>query len=144
VGAEAILDQYVSPAAQSAEGEESMLAGFIAAADSSPAADAVLSKTAEYLGVGIGSLINLFNPERVIIGGWAGLLLGGRLMPAIRESARRNSLRHLFAAASIELSHLGPEAVTFGAATLPMEDFLDGASRPPLRSRRAASFDQRS
>jgi predicted NBD/HSP70 family sugar kinase len=144
VGAEAILDQYVSPAAQSAEGEESMLAGFIAAADSSPAADAVLSKTAEYLGVGIGSLINLFNPERVIIGGWAGLLLGGRLMPAIRESARRNSLRHLFAAASIELSHLGPEVVTFGAATLPMEDFLDGASRPPLRSRRAASFDQRS
>jgi predicted NBD/HSP70 family sugar kinase len=143
VGAEAILDRYVSPAAAPAEGEESMLAALIAAADSSPAADAVLAKTAEYLGVGIGSLINLFNPERVIIGGWAGLLLGG-LLPAIRESARRNSLRHLFAAASIELSRLGPEAVTFGAATLPMEDFLNGTSRPPLRSRRTASFDQRS
>jgi predicted NBD/HSP70 family sugar kinase len=143
VGAEAILDRYVSPAA-SAESEESMLAALIAAADSSPAADAVLAKTAEYLGVGIGSLINLFNPERVIIGGWAGLLLGGLLLPAIRESARRNSLRHLFATASIELSHLGPEAVTFGAATLPMEDFLNDASRTPLRSRRAASFDQRS
>ena len=109
-----------------------MLAELIAAADSSPAADAVLAKTAEYLGVGIGSLINLFNPERVILGGWAGLLLGGRLLPAIRESARRNSLRHLFAAASIELGQLGPEAVTYGAATLPMEDFLNGASRLPL------------
>ncbi len=143
VGAEAILDRYGSPAAASAESEESMLAELIAAADSSPAADAVLAKTAEYLGVGIGSLINLFNPERVIVGGWAGLLLGGRLLPAIRESARRNSLRHLFAAASIELGQLGPEAVTYGAATLPMEDFLNGASRLPLPSRRAASLGPR-
>jgi predicted NBD/HSP70 family sugar kinase len=142
VGAEAILDRYGSPV-PSAEDEESMLAALIAAADSSPAADAVLAKTAEYLGVGIGSLINLFNPERVILGGWAGLLLGGRLLPAIRESARRNSLRHLFAAASIELGQLGPEAVTFGAATLPMEDFLNGASRPLLRSRRPAPATQR-
>ena len=143
VSAEAILERCGSPAVASAGGEESMLAELIAAADSSPAADAVLAKTAEYLGVGIGSLINLFNPERVILGGWAGLLLGGRLLPAIRESARRNSLRHLFAAASIELGRLGPEAVTFGAATLPMEDFLNGASRPPLRSRRAAPATQR-
>jgi predicted NBD/HSP70 family sugar kinase len=133
VGAEAILDRYGSPAAPSVESEESMLAELIAAADSSPAADAVLAKTAEYLGVGIGSLINLFNPERVILTGWAGLLLGGRLLPAIRESARRNSLRHLFAGTSIELGQLGPEAVTYGAATLPMEDFLNGASRLPHR-----------
>ena len=138
VGAEAILDRYGSPAVASAGGEESMLAELIAAADSSPAADAVLAKTAEYLGIGIGNLINLFNPERVILGGWAGLLLGGRLLPAIRESARRNSLRHLFAAASIELGQVGPEAVTYGAATLPMEDFLNGASRQPLGNRRAS------
>jgi predicted NBD/HSP70 family sugar kinase len=129
VGAEAILDRYGSTAAPSAKDEESMLAALIATADSSPAADALLAETAEYLGVGISSLINLFNPERVILGGWAGLLLGSRLLPAIRESARRNSLWHPFAAASIELSQLGPEAVTLGAATLPMEDFL---SRPPL------------
>jgi predicted NBD/HSP70 family sugar kinase len=133
VGAEAILDRCGSPAALSAGDEESMLAALLAVADSSPTTDAVLAETAEYLGVGIGNLINLFNPERVILGGWAGLLLGGRLLPAIRESAQRHSLRHAFAAASIELGRLGPEAVTFGAATLPMEAFLTGASRPPLR-----------
>ncbi len=132
VGAEAILDRCGSPAALSADDEESMLAALIATADSSPTADAVLAETAEYLGVGIGNLINLFNPERVILGGWAGLLLGGRLLPAIRESAERHSLRHPFAATSIELGQLGPEAVAFGAATLPMEDFLNGASRPQL------------
>jgi predicted NBD/HSP70 family sugar kinase len=133
VGAEAILERCGSPAALSVDDEESMLAALIAAADPSPTAEAVLAETAEYLGVGIGNLINLFNPERVILGGWAGLLLGRRLLPAIRESARRHSLRHPFAAASIELGQLGPEAVAFGAATLPMEDFLNGAWRPRLR-----------
>jgi predicted NBD/HSP70 family sugar kinase len=133
VGAEAILDRCGSPAALSAGDEESMLAALLAVADSSPTTDAVLAETAEYLGVGIGNLINLFNPERVILGGWAGLLLGGRLLPAIRESAQRHSLRQPFAAASIELGQLGPEAVAFGAATLPMENFLNGAWRPPLQ-----------
>jgi predicted NBD/HSP70 family sugar kinase len=130
VGAEAILERCGNPAALSAGDEESMLAALLAVGDSSPTTDAVLAETAEYLGVGIGNLINLFNPERVILGGWAGLLLGGRLLPAIRESAQRHSLQHPFAAASIELGRIGPEAVTFGAATLPMEDFLNGARRP--------------
>jgi len=133
VGAEAILERCGRPAALSAGDEESMLAALLAVGDSSPTTDAVLAETAEYLGVGIGNLINLFNPERVIVGGWAGLLLGGRLLPAIRESAQRHSLRHPFAAASIELGRIGPEAVTFGAATLPMEDFLNGAWRPQHR-----------
>src|ERR1039457_4248898 len=133
VGAEAILDRCGSPAALSADDEESMLAALVAVADSSPTTEAVLAETAEYLGVGIGNLINLFNPERVIVGGWAGLLLGGRLLPAIRESAQRHSLRHPFAAASIELGQLGPEAVAFGAATLPMEDFINGTSRQQHR-----------
>jgi predicted NBD/HSP70 family sugar kinase len=126
VGAEAILDRYGSSATPAAADEESMLAELVAAAGSSPAAEAVLAETAGYLGIGIGNLINLFNPERVILTGWAGLLLGGRLLPAIRESARRNSLRYPFAVASIELGQLGPEATTLGAATLPMEDFLNG------------------
>jgi predicted NBD/HSP70 family sugar kinase len=131
VGAEAILDRCGSPVALSAEDEESTLAALIAA-DSSPSTHAILAETARYLGVGIGNLINVFMPERVIIGGWAGLLLGGQLLPAIRESARRNSLPHPFAVASIELSQLGPEAVAFGAATLPIEDFLNDVSRSPL------------
>jgi predicted NBD/HSP70 family sugar kinase/biotin operon repressor len=132
VGAEAILDRCGKPAGLAADDEESMLAAHIAGARSSPAAGAVLAETAEYLGVGIGNLINLFNPERVILGGWAGLLLGGRLLPEIRESARRNSLRQPFAGASIELGQLGQEAVALGAATLPIEDFFNGPARPPL------------
>ncbi len=123
-GAAAILERYGRPMA--ADDQELALAELIGAADASPRAAAVLSETAEYLGAGIGTVINLFNPERVILGGWAGLLLGARLLPEIRESARRHSLRNLFAATSIELSELGSDAVARGAATLPMETFLNG------------------
>jgi predicted NBD/HSP70 family sugar kinase len=125
VGAQAILERYGRPAA--GNDEESALAALVDAADSAQLAAAILDETAEYLGAGIASLINMVNPERVILGGWAGLLLGRRLLPAIRESARRNSLRHLFAATSLELGELGPEAVALGAATLPVEAFLNGA-----------------
>ena len=125
-GAAAILERYGRPMA--ADDQELALAELIGAADTSSRADKVLGETAEYLGAGIGSLINLFNPEQVILGGWAGLLLGARLLPEIRESARRHSLRHLFAATSIDLGQLGPGAVARGAATLPMENFLNGSA----------------
>ena len=36
---------------------------------------------------GIADLINLFQPERILIGGWAGLLLGPRFLPAVRRTA---------------------------------------------------------
>jgi predicted NBD/HSP70 family sugar kinase len=125
VGAAAILERYGRPMA--ANDQELALAELIGAADASSRAAGLLGETAGYLGAGIGSLINLFNPERVILGGWAGLLLGARLLPEIRESARRHSLRHPFAATSIELGQLGPGAVARGAATLPVESFLNGA-----------------
>lgn len=130
VGAEAILQRY-GEARPTAGDEESALAELVAAATSSPLAEAILAETAHYLGAGIGNLINLFNPERVILGGWAGLLLGGPLLPAIRESARRHSLRHPFAATSVDLGRLGPEAVALGAATIPIESFLNGPRAQP-------------
>jgi len=127
VGAEAILERYGRPLP--GNDEESALAELIAAADTSPLAAAILEETAGYLGVGIASLINLLHPERIILSGWAGLLLGGQLLPAIQDAARRHALRQPFAATSIELGLLGPEALTLGAATLPVERFLNGFTR---------------
>src|SRR5579863_8306809 len=83
VGAEAILDRYGQPLP--GPDEESALAALIAS--TSARAVETLRETAAYLGAGIAGLINLFGPERVILGGWAGLLLGERLLPDIREAA---------------------------------------------------------
>jgi predicted NBD/HSP70 family sugar kinase len=124
IGAEAVLDQYGSPLP--GEDQESALAALIDLAATSAKAAAVLDDTALYLGVGIADLINLFNPQRIILGGWAGLLLGQRMLPAIRDAARQHSLKYPFTQAAIELGRMGPDAVALGAATLPIEHFLNG------------------
>ena len=134
VGAEAILDRYGLAAAD--QDEESALAALVSA--STARAAEILNETALYLGAGIANLINLFGPERIILGGWAGLLLGERILPAIREAARQHSLTHRFAQTSIELGSLGADAVALGAATLPMERFLNGV----LTLREPASGDR--
>jgi predicted NBD/HSP70 family sugar kinase len=121
VGAEAILEQYGGPLP---EDQEDALAALIELAGSSARVAEILDQTALYLGGGIANLVNLFNPERIVLGGWAGLLLGEHMLPAIRGAAAERSLRHLFTRTSIELGRLGPDAVALGAATLPIEAFL--------------------
>ena len=80
----------------------------------------MLDETAGFIGAGVANLINLFNPERIVIGGWAGIVLGARLLPAIREAAQAHALRLPYRQASIELCQLGVDAVALGAATLPI------------------------
>ncbi|MCW2900246.1 MAG: hypothetical protein JWO67_2511 [Streptosporangiaceae bacterium] len=130
VGAGAVLERYRAaggPPAGAAD-EESAFGELLA--DPSPAARAVLEETATYLGAGIADLVNLFNPEKIIIGGWAGLMLGGRMLDRVRAAASEYALRRPFARTSIELCHLGPEAVAVGAATLPLAQLLDSGGVP--------------
>ena len=136
VGAGAVLERWRSAGGAPAAGdEEAALAGLLAAAEESGplgrVARDVLAETAEYLGAGIADLVNLFNPERIVIGGWAGLLLGPRLLPAVRAATDAYALRYPAARTAVELCRLGPDAVTVGAATLPLRRFLDAGGRFP-------------
>lgn len=113
--------------------EEEALAALLAAAGGGDqVALDVLEETAEYLGAGLSDVINLFQPERILIGGWAGLMLGPHILPAVREHATRYSLRHPAARVTIDMGSLGPDAVTVGAATLPLAAFFTtGGRRTP-------------
>lgn len=117
--------------------DETALAALLAAAypgaggEPDPLAVSLLDETAECLGAALGDLINLFLPERILLGGWAGLLIGPHLLPDIRAYAQEYALTHAAARTTIELGRLGPDAVTVGAATLPLAGFLArGGSRP--------------
>ncbi|MEV0666895.1 ROK family protein [Actinomadura luteofluorescens] len=124
VGATALLERYRAAGGPAGTGEEAALAGLLA--DPSEAAAALREDVAEHLGAGIADLVNLFGPEKIIIGGWAGLLIGGRMLDRIVAATAAYALRQPFARTSIELCHLGPEAVAVGAATLPLAHLLDG------------------
>lgn len=135
VGAEAILDRYRHTngghAAPGAD-EESAVAALIAAAATSEHATTVLTETVGYLGAGMANLVNMFNPERIVLGGWAGLALGERYLPELRAATAEYALRQPFAHTSIVLCELGQDAVALGAATLPIARLLDagGETQP--------------
>ncbi|GAA3309200.1 ROK family transcriptional regulator [Streptomyces cinereospinus] len=137
-GAESLLERWREEGGHLPEGtdEETALTALLAAAYPSggaadPAALAVLEETAEYLGAGLSDLINLFQPERILIGGWAGLQLGAGFLPAVRRHAVAYALRHPAEKVTIELGRLGPDAVTVGAAILPLADFFARGGRRP-------------
>ncbi|MET7641342.1 ROK family transcriptional regulator [Streptomyces sp. NPDC005438] len=124
VGAEAVLDRWREAGGDpGGADEEEALAALLDSGDT--VAGAVLEETAEYLGAGIADLVNLFNPERIVLAGWAGLLMGPQLLPRVREMTERYALRYPAARATVELGRLGTDAVTVGAATLPLSHFLD-------------------
>ncbi|NYI03580.1 ROK family transcriptional regulator [Allostreptomyces psammosilenae] len=139
VGAEALIERWREAGGQPPEADqETALAALLAAArptdaatPADPTAAALLEETAEYLGAAVATMLNLFQPERFILGGWAGLLLGPHLLPAVRRHADAYTLRRPAQRATIELGRLGPDAVTVGAATLPLAEFFEhGGSRP--------------
>ncbi|MGI5232050.1 ROK family transcriptional regulator [Actinoallomurus sp. CA-142502] len=137
--AEAVLERWAEIGGDPGDAdEETALAAFLASAAPDDEGDrgavdekaaALLEETAEYLGAGIADLVNLFNPERIIISGWAGLMLGRHSLPAVRRAAGAYALRHPVERTTIELGRLGPDAVTVGAATLPLADFLSRGGR---------------
>ncbi|MQY34105.1 N-acetylglucosamine repressor [Streptomyces sp. RB17] len=138
-GAESLLARWREEGGRPPEGtdEETALTAMLAAAypadgaEPDPVALAVLEETAEYLGAGLSDLINLFQPERILIGGWAGLQLGARFLPAVRRHATTYALRHPADKVTIDLGRLGPDAVTVGAAILPLADFFTSGGRRP-------------
>ncbi|GAA2739049.1 ROK family transcriptional regulator [Kitasatospora cinereorecta] len=137
VGAEALVERWAD--APPGASEKAGLAALLAAAEAGrPGAVALLDEAAELLGAGIADLINLFNPERIVIGGWAGLMLGPRLLPAVRDAATAYALAFPRAQTTITLSRLGPDAVTLGAATLPLTHFLESGGELPRHATRAA------
>ncbi|MFF7546186.1 ROK family protein [Streptomyces canus] len=138
-GAESLLERWREAGGHPPEGadEETALAALLAAAhpaegaEGDPVALAVLEETAEYLGAGLSDLINLFQPERIIVGGWAGLQLGAGFLPAVRRHATAYALRYPAEKVTVDLGRLGPDAVTVGAAILPLADFFARGGRRP-------------
>ncbi len=124
---------------QSKDQERTLAAIVDAARNGDLAATRVLKDTAHYLGAGIANLINLFNPQLVLLGGWAGLQLSESILPELRRIVERYALKQPFSATRIDLSQLGQDAVAMGAAALVLEQFLTTAGRQqPLLSRRKA------
>lgn len=141
VGAEGIIDRFRKARGGRSiprDDEQSQLDFLLESVDRSTIAAGVVAETVGYLGAGIANLVNLFNPERIVLGGWAGVALGSRLLPEIRRATAAHALRHPYGQTSIVLCELGQDAVAVGAATLPVEAMLSLGSDPRARAKAPA------
>jgi len=132
VGAGAIVDRYEElkgrQTATSPAGLEGRIAAITGAREQDRAAAQVLGETVSYLGAGLADLVNLFNPERIVVGGWLGRALSDELLPEIRAAAQRQALRLPFSRVEIVKADLGPDAVALGGATLPIGRLLSAGA----------------
>ena len=93
---------------------------YRAAKDGDELALEVVNDTARFLGVGIGNLLNVFNPEVVVVMGGVTLAGDHLFVPLRRETARR-AFKPAVAACRIVPGELSGTAGVYGAA----KTFLD-------------------
>jgi len=75
----------------------------------------LLEKTASYLGTGIGNVVNLLNPEAVVIGG-AFVQAADIMLPLIEKRVARKALPVPGGSLNIEIAAAGEQAGAVGAA----------------------------
>jgi glucokinase len=83
-----------------------------------------VQRAAHFLGIGLGSLINVFGPEIVIVGGGVAGALGEPYVEMVRAAARTRILIDPQETIRIERAALGDDAGILGAALLARENLV--------------------
>lgn len=78
----------------------------------------VVEEAAEYTGIAVANLINIFNPEMVVVGGGVIEALGDEMMPTIVKTAKDHVMPGTMGDIEIKASKLGDEAGITGGAVL--------------------------
>ncbi|MFN3202083.1 MAG: ROK family protein [Bradymonadia bacterium] len=87
------------------------------------AARAVITEAAQRLGLAVAGLLNLMNPEVVVLGGQLASA-GDALLHPLRERVQRRSFWTAVSHSRIVASELGARDVALGAATLVLQESL--------------------
>lgn len=97
------------------EGKVSGKTAFVAAKKGDAAAQAVVNKYFEYVGEGITNMINIFQPEKIIIGGSISKE-GDYLLKPISEYVKAHDYNRHMAKTQVEIATLFGDAGIIGAA----------------------------
>jgi glucokinase len=89
-----------------------------------PLAIETFEETGYYVGLGIASIVNLINPEMIVIGGGVAQA-GDLILDPIRRATRANAIKTLIDVCPIVPAELGDDAGIYGGASLVL-DALEG------------------
>ena len=98
----------------------------VAARSGDPLARDIIDRAAFYLGVGLVSLVNIFNPEMIVLGGGMAKM-GDILLEPARKLVRERAFTMLAQAVRIVTAKLGNEAGIYGAAAFAFRQKLQEA-----------------
>jgi glucokinase len=78
----------------------------------------IIEEAAEFAGIGVANLINILNPEIVVVGGGVIEALQDEMMPTLVKTAKEHVMPGTMAGIEIKASRLGDNAGITGAAVL--------------------------
>jgi len=128
-GKRGCLETYVSEAAILAQAAErgrdfpDLAALAVAARAGDDVMRALLDEVGDRLGFALSHLVNLMNPELVVLGGNLSVA-ADVFLPALNHALERHALEPLRRSLRLLVSPLGPDAVPMGGIALAMEGFL--------------------
>ncbi len=86
-----------------------------------------LAEAGTAMGNGFAGLVNIFNPEKIILGGPISIA-GNFLLPSIRQSVNKHAMHEIVLQTEIDLSAFGPDASLIGSAAVVVDDILTNPS----------------
>ncbi|MFH0796581.1 MAG: ROK family transcriptional regulator [Candidatus Omnitrophota bacterium] len=84
----------------------------------------IVDRLGQHLGIGISTLINIFNPALVILGGYLAREGGDLLLPVVERTVKLRALPEPRSETVIKISHLPENSGALGAATLVLNRFF--------------------
>lgn len=97
---------------------------LITRAQKDPAAAEILAGAGTILGQAIGNLVNVFNPQKIILGG-EGVRMGSLFFDPLRRAVERRVVPALYADLTIQLESWGNDAWARGAASLVLRNLFE-------------------
>lgn len=84
---------------------------------------ALLKERAHYFGIALANLINIFNPERIVLGGIF-TYEQSLILPAIQQTVKQYAFANLSDHVQLQVTNFGQEAGMIGAAALALDSFF--------------------
>ncbi|RRJ63538.1 ROK family transcriptional regulator [Paenibacillus oralis] len=103
------------------------------ARDGDPEALRLLNETGAQLGVGLANLVNILNPELIVIGNRLSLA-GDLLQEAMLETLENRSLSYHRKKSHVAFANLGTRSTALGAASMPITAFLADTHSEPAEA----------
>jgi predicted NBD/HSP70 family sugar kinase len=135
VGAPAVLRRWADAGGRAPDDELGGVAALAQAVrDGDPTAARVVAETGRYLGAGLANLVNMLNPDTIVLGGWVIDELAEWLGPAVRSEAAARSLPRAYEPVRLLRSPIsGNRRTCLGMATFALERFLSDLGVPSRR-----------